>query len=155
MGDHLRRAYGSQYSGQYDNKPRIAGSEDGALMGGEMLDWYANAQMPIFTPSNPRIKTVLPKTVSDSPFCHISVCKWMKAADKDLKSPERKDRCARVTASTVYHVVKLLNAWKDGKYETNGTVSSANYGITAQSNCIERHGSNIPTPPIAKAAKIS
>ena len=132
--------------------PRIAGSEDGALMGSEMLDWYANAQMPIFTPNNPRIKTALPKTVSDSPLCHISVGKWMKAANKDLKSPERKDRCARVTASTAYHVVELLNAWKDGKYQTQGTVPSADYGITAQSNCTECHGSNIPTPPSAKVA---
>jgi hypothetical protein len=130
--------------------PRIAGSEDGALMGSEMLDWYANAEMPIFTPRNPRIKTVLLKTVSDSPLCHISVGKWMKAADKDLKSAERKDRCARVAASTAYHVVELLNSWRDGKYETHGTVPSANYGITAQSNCTECHGSNIPTPPIAK-----
>jgi hypothetical protein len=77
----------------------------------------------------------------------------MKAANKDLKSPERKDRCARVTASVAYHLVELLNAWKDGKYETKGIIPSANYGITAQNNCSECHGSNIPTPPMPKSAK--
>lgn len=130
--------------------PRIAGSEDGALMGSEILQWYCDASMPIYIPKNPKVTAGIPKTISDSPLCHISVGKWMKAANKDLKSPERKDRCARVTASVAYHLVELLNEWKDGKYDTKGIIPSANYGINAQNNCTECHGSNIPTPPTAK-----
>lgn len=132
--------------------PRIAGSNDGMLMGSEVMQWYSEASMPVFTPRNPKQKNELPKTVSNSPLCHISVGKWMQASGKALSSPERKDRCARVTASVAYHVVELLNQWKEGKYETKGEIPGLLYGINAQHNCSECHGSNIPTPPAAKTA---
>ena len=130
--------------------PRTAGSEDGMLMGSEMMQWYSDASMPVYTPNAPRIKSEIPKTVSDSPLCHISVGKWMKAAGKNLNSPERRDRCARVTASVAYHLVELLNRWKDHRYATKGTIPAKSFGITAQQNCTECHGSDIPTPPSAK-----
>jgi hypothetical protein len=127
--------------------PRISGSDDGALMGSEILQWYSDASLPIYVPKIPKVTAAIPKTVSNSPLCHISVGKWMKAANKGLKSPERKDRCARVTASVAYRIVELLNIWKDGKYETKGTIPSAAYGITAQANCMECHRTNIPDVP--------
>lgn len=130
--------------------PRTAGTEDGMLMGSEMMQWYADASMPVYTPKEPKIKADIPKTVANSPLCHISVGKWMKAANKELASPERKDRCARVTASMAYHVVELLNEWKDGKYKTKGIIPAKGYGIQAQHNCNECHGSNIPSPPKIK-----
>lgn len=130
--------------------PRISGSEDGMMMGSEIMQWYSDASMPVYTPKNPKVKTAIPKTVSDSPLCHVSVGKWMKAASKELKSPERKDRCARVTASVAYHLVELLNEWKDGKYHTKGTFPPASYGINAQSNCMECHSTNVPSPPVAQ-----
>ncbi len=130
--------------------PRTSGSETGMLMGSEMLQWYSDAELPTFNPKEPKVKVEMPRTVSNSPLCHISVGKWMKAADKSLGSPERRDRCARVTGSVAYHLVELLNDWKDGKYQTKGTIPSKSYGITAQSNCTECHGSNVPTPPSAK-----
>ena len=87
------------------------------------------------------------KTVSESPLCHISCGRWMKAAKKPLASPERMDRCARVTASMAHQVVTLLNAWKDGKYRTRGAVPAEAYGIQAQHNCNDCHGSDVPSPP--------
>jgi hypothetical protein len=130
--------------------PRIAESADGMLMGSEIMQWYSDASMPVYTPKTPKVKAEIPKTVSNSPLCHISVGKWMKAAGKDLNSPERRDRCARVTASVAYHLVELLNEWKDNKYATKGTVPSKSCGITAQQNCTDCHGSNVPAPPSAK-----
>lgn len=130
--------------------PRISGSETGMLMGSELMDWYSNTALPVFVPKKPRVTAEIPTTTSNSPLCHISVGKWMKAADKELASPERKDRCARVTASMAYKVTELLNEWKDGKYVTFGEIPSAIYGITAQQNCNECHGENIPTPPAKK-----
>ncbi len=130
--------------------PRTSGSEDGMLMGSEMMQWYADAAMPVYTPKDPKVKADIPKTVAGSPLCHISVGKWMKAANKELASPERKDRCARVTASMAYHVVELLNEWKDGKYKTKGIIPAKGYGIQAQHNCTDCHGSNVPSPPMAK-----
>jgi mono/diheme cytochrome c family protein len=75
----------------------------------------------------------------------------MKASGYALGSPERKGRCARVAASAAYTLVKDLNAWKDGTYKQKSSWKPAsNFGSTAQQNCNECHGSNIPTPPAAK-----
>ncbi len=130
--------------------PRTAGSEDGMLMGSEVMQWYSETSMPTFTPKEPKVKVEIPKTISDSPLCHISVGKWMKASNKSLGSPERKDRCARLTGSVAYHLVELLNDWKDGKYKTKGAVPAKSYNIQSQHNCTDCHGSNVPTPPSAK-----
>jgi hypothetical protein len=126
--------------------PRISGSDDGMLMGSEVMQWYSDAALPIYVPKEPKVKDEIIKTTSNSPLCHISVGKWMKASGKALKSPERRDRCARVTASVAYHVVELLNAWKDGNYETAGEIPST-CGITAQQNCTDCHGENVPPIP--------
>jgi hypothetical protein len=130
--------------------PRIAGTEDGMLMGSELMQHYASTAMPTYVPKDPKVKAEIPKTVADSPLCHISVGKWMKAANKDLGSPERKDRCARVTASMAFQTVTLLNAWKDGQYKTKGVVPAKAYGIQAQHNCGDCHGKDVPAPPSPK-----
>ncbi len=132
--------------------PRTSGTEDGMLMGSELMQWYSDAMMPTYTPKDPRVKGELPKTVANSPLCHVSVGKWMKAADKSLGSPERKDRCARLTASVAYRTVELLNDWKDGKYRTKGVLPAKSFNIPAQSNCTDCHGTKIPSAPSAKKA---
>jgi hypothetical protein len=72
----------------------------------------------------------------------------MKAANKSLKSAERKDRCARVEASTAYYLVELLNQWKEGTYASTSDFSCAREnGITGQFNCTECHGDDVPEAP--------
>jgi hypothetical protein len=91
------------------------------------------------------------KTTSDSPLCHLSVGKWMKASGYSIGSPQRRDRCARVAASVAYKLVEDLNAWKDGKYLEEAVWGAVkNFGITAQQNCADCHGANIPAPPTGK-----
>ncbi|HEY5998218.1 MAG TPA: C-GCAxxG-C-C family protein [bacterium] len=131
--------------------PRIAGSETGMLMGSELMQWYSDAKMPIYVPKTPKIDPAnIPITVADSPLCHVSVGRWMAEADKPLSSAERKDRCARVAASTAYRLVELLNAWKDGTYKTTGVINASKYGIQAQNDCVDCHGKSVPQPPQAK-----
>jgi hypothetical protein len=133
--------------------PRINGPEceNGALIGSEMLEWYSDSQLPIYNPKKPKIAAKIIQTKSESPLCHVSVGKWMAKSGFPLPSPERKDRCARVTASVAYKLVEHLNAWKDGKYETGATwFSGKDVGITAQQNCTECHGTKVPSPPLAK-----
>lgn len=130
--------------------PRTAGSEDGMLMGSELMQHYASTAMPTYVPGAPKVTGEIPKTVADSPLCHISVGRWMKAANKELASAERRDRCARLTASMAYQLVTLLNAWKDGRYKTRGAVPARAYGIQAQHDCNDCHGTNVPSPPSAK-----
>ncbi|MFH7319377.1 C-GCAxxG-C-C family (seleno)protein [Desulfurivibrio sp. D14AmB] len=130
--------------------PRTAGSDDGMLMGSEIMQWYSDTQLPTYKPKNPRISAEIPTTISNSPLCHVSVGRWMKATGKHLGSDERRDRCARVTASVAHQTVTLLNQWHDGKYRTKGTIPAASYGIQTQHNCTSCHGSNVPMPPMAK-----
>jgi Putative redox-active protein (C_GCAxxG_C_C) len=133
--------------------PRTSGTEDGMLMGSELMQYYATTAMPVYVPKKPRIAAAIPTTVAGSPLCHVSVGRWMAAANKDLGSAERKDRCARVTASMAHRTVTLLNAWKDGKYRTAGVVPAKKYGIQAQNDCNDCHGSAVPSPPSAPAGK--
>ena len=75
----------------------------------------------------------------------------MKASGYAIGSPERRDRSARVTASVAYHLAQDLNAWKDGTYKPKSTWKAiSNVGITAQQNCTECHGANVPATPSAK-----
>ncbi len=130
--------------------PRIAGSPVGHQIANDMMQWYSEANLPVFTPAKPRIATKIITTKSDSPLCHVSVGKWMKASGFPLSSPERKDRCARVAASNAYRVVELLNDWKDGKYEPTATFSAVKeHGISGQYNCDECH-TDVPSAPMAK-----
>jgi hypothetical protein len=133
--------------------PRIAGPEceNGHKIGADMLDWYSNTALPTFVPKEPKVKAEIVKTTANSPLCHVSVGKWMKASGHALMSPERKDRCARLTASVAHKLVTDLNAWKDGKYKPASTWSAGKtFGITGQQNCNECHGTNIPSAPMAK-----
>lgn len=130
--------------------PRTEGIHEGHQIACDIMEWYSETALPTFTPSNPKLSVAVPQTVSDSPLCHLSVGRWMAEADKALASPERKDRCARVAASTVYHLVELLNDWHDGKYEPTSTHSAGKeFGITGQKNCTDCHGKNVPEPPKA------
>jgi hypothetical protein len=130
--------------------PRIAGSEDGMLMGSEIMQWYSDAKMPVYIPKAPKVDPKnVPQTVAGSPLCHISVGRWMAESGKELASAERKDRCARVTASVAYRLVELLNDWKDGKYKTLGAIPAKKYAIQAQHNCTDCHGKDVPSPPQA------
>lgn len=132
--------------------PRTAGAHEGHAIATDIMQWYAETELPTFTPQKPKLTARLPTTTSESPLCHISVGKWMKEADRPLKSAERKDRCARVAASTAYRLVELLNAWHDGTYEPTADFSSASEnGITGQFNCMECHGDDVPEAPQPKA----
>ncbi len=132
--------------------PRIDGAHAGHQIAADIMQWYSETKLPTYTPKKPRITAKLPTTISDSPLCHISVVRGMKAADKPLKSRERKDRCARVAASTAYRLVELLNEWKEGTYEATSDYSCAKEnGITGQYNCTDCHGDSVPEAPLPKA----
>jgi hypothetical protein len=113
------------------------------------MDWYSNTALPVYVSKEPKQKAKIMQTTSKSPFCHLSVGKW-KASGSAFVSPERKDRCARVSASVAHHLVQKLNAWKDGKCDAKSVWTPVkDVGITAQQNCTECHGSNMPSAPTA------
>lgn len=118
--------------------------KDGEKITNEVIQWYSDTDLPVYVPKTPKITAEIPKSKSGSPLCHVSVGKWMKVADKGFWSPERKDRCARLTANVAAQTVKLLNDWKDGKFKSDLKLPAMAYNITAQHNCTECHGDKVP-----------
>lgn len=137
--------------------PRISAAKPeeafGPAIGADMMLWYSDTPLPTFVPGTPKQPVEIVKTISKSPLCHVSVGKWMSETGFSIGSPERKDRCARITASVAYRLVEDLNAWKDGKYEAKSKwAPGKEFGIPGQPNCTECHGKDIPTAPKPKAA---
>ncbi len=81
----------------------------------ELVGWYTEHPFPSFAPENPKVEITV-NSVSGSPLCHVSVTNWCKAAGFGAFSPERSERCARLTADVAAHAVELLNAQVDGKF---------------------------------------
>jgi len=118
--------------------------KDGEKIANEVIQWYCDTELPTYVPKNPKISAKIPTSKSGSPLCHVSVGKWMQVADKGFWSPERKDRCARLTANIAAHTVKLLNDWKDGKFKSDLKLPAMSYAITAQHDCTDCHGTKVP-----------
>jgi hypothetical protein len=122
----------------------IAGTEGEKILN-DVIAWYANTELPIYKPHNPKGSFKNTNT-AESPLCHISVGKWMKKEGVKFFSPERKERCARISADVAMHTAKLLNDWADGKYKPSQGSNVKDHGITTQENCMECHGDNVPEP---------
>ncbi|MEW6409181.1 MAG: C-GCAxxG-C-C family (seleno)protein [Nitrospirota bacterium] len=118
-------------------------AKDGEQIANEVIHWYADTELPIYTPKHPKAEVKV-KSKSNSPLCHVSVGRWMKKADRGFWTPERKDRCARLSADVAMQTVKLLNEWAEGKFKAGHKLPALVHNITAQHNCMECHGGKVP-----------
>jgi len=129
--------------------------ETAEAMTNDLAFYYANTVMPVYKPAKAIKAEIKTTTKADTPVCHISVGKWMKAENVAFLTNERAERCARVAATIASKTVEMLNAWHaaGGKYTpVNKPLANVlNNGITSQNNCVECHGTNVPTPPAAKS----
>lgn len=116
----------------------------GELIANEVIHYYSNTELPIYKPKNPKLAFDPPTSKADSPLCHVSVGKWTTRTNHGFWSPERKERCARLTADIAIKTAVLLNDWADGKFKQTNPVPAVQYAITAQHNCDECHGGKIP-----------
>lgn len=82
----------------------------------EVYGWYAVTPLPDYKPAKPKFDSI-EKSVSDSPLCHASVSNWCTKTGVKATSPERAERCAWLTASTVRYTVDLLNKQADGTFQ--------------------------------------
>jgi hypothetical protein len=119
-------------------------AKDGEQIANEVIHYYADTELPVYKPDAPKVTSAIPISKSNSPLCHVSVGKWMKKADRGFWSPERKDRCARLSADVAVRTVELLNDWADGKFKAEHKLPALVYNITAQHNCTECHGEKVP-----------
>jgi hypothetical protein len=72
----------------------------------------------------------------------------MEKEHVSFNSPQRRDRCARLSADVAMKTVTLLNQWVDGKYKPSHGSNVGDAGITTQLNCTECHGDDVPDPII-------
>ncbi len=82
----------------------------------DLFDWYTKTAFPIYKPAAPKLE-ISAKSVSNSPLCHVSVTLWCDAAKAKSESPERAERCARLTADVASQAVQMLNDIVDGKFK--------------------------------------
>ena len=71
-----------------------------------LVAWYEKTPIPQYKPPGAE---ALPKCYPRSPLCHLSVAAWCEKADKTPFSPERKERCRRLSADVARRAVELLN----------------------------------------------
>jgi hypothetical protein len=74
----------------------------------ELATYYESTELPIYKPKDdkfPDMKTVLPESV----LCHVSSTRWRIAADAQMFSPKRAERCRRLSADIATKTAELLN----------------------------------------------
>jgi len=81
------------------------------LLIADLFQWYENNQFPVFTPELPVLDYTPPTSVSGSVLCHASNSKWGESSGHKISSPERKERCRRLTADVTAHTVDMLNSY--------------------------------------------
>ena len=74
----------------------------------ELVFFYERAELPLYEPKGAE-GTHFPKTISNSVLCHISSGKWCELAQARSESPERTERCARLSADVARKTIELLN----------------------------------------------
>ncbi len=131
----------------------IAGEKDGRNIINDVMYWYSDNYIPIYKPKEPIKASIKSTTKSGTPICHISVGKWMEKEGVGFFTPQRNERCARLSADIAMQTTRLLNAWADGKYKPAHELLAdlKQTGITGGTpfllSCGECHGRNIPKVP--------
>lgn len=125
---------------------------------GQMLDelmaWYTLHPFPEYQPHGLNLHRI----AVGSTLCHVSVSKWINAADPPVTagSKEKKVRCAGVAGDTAKKAVEILNAWaKTGTYAAEhqhdftvdncmGCHTDCEPPFTqGKENCLSCHGSKL------------
>jgi len=84
----------------------------------ELILWYTQSPLPSDISNGYAVRHVfgtdkkipaLPQSVSGSPLCHVSTTKWCTRAGRTIDSPERHERCARLSGDVAAFAVKALN----------------------------------------------
>ncbi|MEG2140589.1 MAG: C-GCAxxG-C-C family protein, partial [Bilophila sp.] len=85
----------------------------------ELFRWYEVTALPLFQPApgTAKIDKSMPTSVSESILCHISVTKWCTANKIPSASPERSERCARITADIAVKTAQIMQDKMDGTFK--------------------------------------
>jgi hypothetical protein len=86
-----------------------------------LLEWYSNQSFPSRDHDSYAKFKNQAQSAAKSPLCHVSVTTWINTARKmdspniRALSPERADRCAKVTGDVAGYVAQMLNNYFNGK----------------------------------------
>lgn len=94
----------------------VAGKGDYAKLCNELMGWYTGTEFPSTTLDGMAKFQNQPRNSCGSPLCHVSVSEWCAKAGKKVGSPERLDRCAKLTGDVAAKAVEMLNALADAKF---------------------------------------
>ena len=92
--------------------------EDLKILVDELLLWYEQTELPVYIPKKPTYNTEIPKSISVSVLCHVSVTMWCKVSGHKAFSKPQKERCKRLAADTARKTVEVLNAHFVGRTST-------------------------------------
>lgn len=99
----------------------------------ELCVYYEQTELPKYKPKNdeyPDMKTVKPESI----LCHISSSRWRAAADAQMFSPQRAERCRRLTSDIVIKTAELLNRYHADNASTFAPLTQPT------ATCFECHG---------------
>lgn len=121
--------------GRFSGKDKICGSLVGAgaamsLFAGqereemfaELVKWYEDAPLPVYIPAPGMLnengeplgmELEVPVSTAGGPHCHSSLSAWAQSCagvcPGQMHDKERKERCARLTASVTARAVEIMN----------------------------------------------
>jgi hypothetical protein len=110
--------------------------------------WYEATALPLFQPAEPAGVEQVKTCVSGSVLCHVSVSKWCKANGCDAYSPQRRERCRRMSADGAMRVVELLNG------DAGSTLDFVDFTPQTQA-CIDCHGNENLRDSLGKMSCVS
>jgi hypothetical protein len=96
--------------------------------------WYESSMLPNFQPAEPGAVQEIGMCETGSILCHVSVSQWCRTNGCDAFSPERRERCRRLSANGAGKVVELLNG------EANGSPPDFLDFRADTADCIDCHG---------------
>jgi hypothetical protein len=106
----------------------------------DLLDWYSNQSFPSRDHDSYAKFKNQAQSEAKSPLCHVSVTTWVNRArevdDPNIRSlsPERADRCAKVSGDVAGHIAQMINDYYDGKY-----IATFDPGKSEYSSCLSCH----------------
>lgn len=111
----------------------------------QLFRWYETTALPQFEPPDAADSEIL-ASKPESVLCHVSVSRWCVEADVGPQSPERKERCRRLTADVVAQSVRILNAQAEAeanaiRKRTDAAVASRQEAAASgpTTSCIDCH----------------
>jgi len=97
----------------------------------ELFHWYEDTPLPAYRPTGAGEE--LEQTTAHSVLCHVSSVRWCEATGSPAVSPERKERCRRLTADVAAKTIELLNRHADAEAHFAGL-------STHVQSCVDCHG---------------